>query len=275
MNVLQKIWNNSPKAVSQALLNKISSRNPNPKWTDVKSGPLKGRQLFVDSNSFLGWKEMINGSFDSFIYDEISNYSNIEGAIFWDIGAHFGYHSFCFASLVGQKGHVYSFEPNPYNTERFEMHLEKNIILAKIITLNKYALSNIDGETSFVFSNDVDGSRSSGSFIRTVEAPLVVDQYATFKECMIKTVRIDSIMERGEILPPNIIKIDVEGAELLVLQGGKTFFSAIKPIIFMEVHNITMMFKVFEFLSEINYELRILDNYNSTLSRCYIVANPK
>ena len=61
-------------------------------------------------------------------------------------------------------------------------------------------------------------------------------------------IAIDSFINTQDARIPDIIKIDVEGAELLVLQGGKEFFKNHKPIIFMEVHNILMMFYVHKFL---------------------------
>lgn len=274
MSLLNKLWNKSPKAVFQALNYRINRSTVKPEWCEVKSGPFKGGQLFVAAESFCGWNEMINGRFDSFIYDEIERCCNINGAVFWDIGAHFGYHSFSFASLVGDNGHVYSFEPNPFNAARFQMHLEKNVTQASRISLNLFALSDVDGEMTFVFSSDVDGSSSSGSHLQSVDAPLEACIYNNFKTQVVSTCTIDSYINSPDARIPNIIKIDVEGAELLVLEGGKEFFQKHKPIIFMEVHNILMMYYVHEFLLKHGYSVRVLDEYNSTLSKCFIMAQP-
>lgn len=275
MLLLSKLWNNSPKAVLQALTRKLTGSTIKPKWTEVKSGPLKGGKLFLDADSFVGWNEMINGRFDSFIYDEIARRCHIEDSVFWDIGAHFGYHSFAFASLVGDNGHVYSFEPNPFNAARFQMHLDENKTQAKRITLNTFALSDVNGEMTLIFSNDVDGSSSSGSHLQNVSAPLEAETYNSFIKQTVITHTIDSYINSPGVRTPDIIKIDVEGAELLVLKGGKDFFKNHMPMVFMEVHNILMMFKIYEFFSSINYELQILDESNSTLSKCFILANPK
>lgn len=274
MSLLNKLWNKSPKAVFQALNYRINRSTVKPEWCEVKSGPFKGGQLFVAAESFCGWNEMINGSFDSFIYKELVNRCNIEGAVFWDIGAHFGYHSFSFASLVGENGHVYSFEPNPFNAARFLMHLKKNTCLATRITLNTFALSDTDGETTFVFSSDVDGSSSSGSHLVDARTPLESETYNNFKTQIVTTFTIDSIFNEFEIRIPDVIKIDVEGAELLVLKGGNTFFKKHKPIIFMEVHNILMMYYVHDFMINYGYSVRVLDEGNSTLSKCFIIATP-
>ncbi len=274
MTLLNKLWTKSPKNIFDALKSRIFKRESTPQWIEVKSGPLKGGQLFVDTGSFGGWNEMIEGRFDSFIYDEVEHCCNVDGAVFWDIGAHFGYHSFSFASLVGDNGHVYSFEPNPYNAARFQMHMAKNETQAKRITLNTFALSDMDGETTFVFSNDVDGSSSSGSHLQKVNAPLEAGTYNNFSNQAVTTATIDSVVNRPYVRIPDIVKIDVEGAELLVLKGGKEFFQKHKPVIFIEVHNIIMMYYVHEFLLKHDYLVRVLDESNSTLSKCFIMAQP-
>jgi FkbM family methyltransferase len=275
MSLITKLWSKSPKNIVDALKAKIANKKITPQWIKVKFGPLKDGQLFIGAGSFEGWQEMINGCFDSFIYKELKHCYDLDGAVVWDIGAHFGYHSFSFASLVGEKGHVCSFEPNPYNIARFKLHLKKNVILAKRITLHAFALSDVDGEVNFVLSNDVDGSSSSGSHLQNVIPPLDADTYKNFNTQVIRTLKIDTFLETKGARVADIIKIDVEGAELLVLNGGKNFFKKHKPIIFMEVHNILMMFYVLQFLNRLDYDFKVLDEEEATLSRCFIIARPK
>jgi FkbM family methyltransferase len=273
MSLLNKIWNKSPKAVLQAFKRRITGYyTAKPKWVEVKSGPLKGGRLFLDVDKpYL--KAMINGHFDSFIYDEIEHCCNIVGAVCWDIGAHIGFHSLSFASLVDENGHVYAFEPNTFNIARFKMHLEKNKTLAKRITLNTFAISDVDGEMTFVFSSDADGN-SSESHLQNINPPCEAGEYTNFKTQTVNTLTIDSFINTPDVRIPDIIKIDVEGAELLVLKGGKKFFKNHKPIIFIEVHNILMMFYVHKFLLKHGYSVKVLDENNSTLSRCFIMAQP-
>jgi hypothetical protein len=71
---------------------------------------------------------------------------------------------------------------------------------------------------------------------------------------------------------PSVIKIDVEGAEKLVLEGSLNLLLEYKPILLIEVHNITMMFYVQKILCELGYNSEILDSDNSSLSRCFIIA---
>ena len=144
---------------------------PDPRWLQVQDGPLKDGWLFLDPDSPAYWEqEMADGRFDPFIYDEVSK-TDFEGAIFWDVGAHIGYHSFCFASLVGPNGFVFAFEPNPFNRERFQMHLDRNPELAARINLQSLALSNTDGEATFEFSPRIDDGTSTGSHLSNASLP--------------------------------------------------------------------------------------------------------
>lgn len=274
MQIIKKLWNTSPKNVYAALMNRLSPTKIQPSWTGVEAGPFKGGQLYIDAQSFSGWKDMIHGRFDSFIYEELKTERALDGAVFWDIGAHFGYHTFSFASLVGDKGHVFSFEPNPFNATRFKMHLDKNPQQAKRITLVPVALSDTDGEVRFVFSDDVDGSSSSGSHLVDAKVPLSAETYVSFKNIDVETAKIDTFLKRPGIKAPDVMKIDVEGAEMLVLRGATEFFKTHKPIIFMEVHNISLMHQVQNFLVDQGYALKLLDESNSTLSKCFIKARP-
>ena len=271
MSIVSKLWNNSPRSVVQAVANKVAGTKPSPTWTKVTSGPFSGGQLYIDADSFGGWQEMANGQFDAFIYKELGNV-DLTGAVVWDIGAHFGYHSFSFASLVGDSGQVYAFEPNPFNGKRFRMHLEKNPIQAKRITLNPIALSDADGPTTFVFSDDVDGSSSSGSHLEGAIVPLAAGTYAKFKHEAVECLTIDSFIAKTGARIPQFVKVDVEGAEMMVLRGGKAFFAQHRPVIFMEVHNILLMHAVQAFFIDLGYSVKVLDEENSTLSKCFVVA---
>jgi hypothetical protein len=54
----------------------------------------------------------------------------------------------------------------------------------------------------------------------------------------VKTITIDHLVSRGEIREPKFVKIDVEGAEGLVLEGMRETIASSKPIIFLECSDI-------------------------------------
>ena len=113
-----------------------------------------------------------------------------------------------------------------------------------------------------------------GGHLERALPPLSQAEYeqASFKDTMVPTVRIDTLVEtRGE-RPPNIIKIDVEGAEELVLRGGTNLLTKQSPVLLIEVHHICLMFSIQKLLLDWGYQTRILDQEHASPSRCFIMA---
>lgn len=250
-------------------------RAAEPRWSRVKAGPLAGGELFLDPDAPAYWeREMIEGNFDPFIYETLAGWGRAEGATFWDVGAHIGYHSLCFAALAGPRGRVVSFEPNPFNAARLRQHLERNADLAARVTLETCALSDSDGVASFEFSPEIDDGTSSGSHLSDAMAPGEAWEYAHFKKTDVKTARADTLLAEGRLPAPGVMKVDVEGAEQLVLEGARELLRTARPLLFVEVHNISQMFHVQKLLHAAGYAMDILDAEHSSASRCFTVARP-
>ena len=64
---------------------------------------------------------------------------------------------------------------------------------------------------------------------------------------------IDGLLERGELAPPDVVKIDVEGAELLVLEGMRRTLAAHRPALVVELHDTRSAFEAF--LAEAGYRI--------------------
>lgn len=126
-----------------------------------------------------------------------------------------------------------------------------------------------------MISDNVDGSQSTGSYLINAEKPLDDQIYKAFyfEQCVVEQNTIDNLAE--DLAAPNIIKIDVEGAEYLVLKGAKRLLKSSSPILLMEIHNVTLMHEVCSFLMDIGYRSRIIGEELSSLSRCFIYAEKK
>jgi FkbM family methyltransferase len=246
-----------------------------PRWARVAAGPLAGGQLFLDPGAPAYWeREMLAGTFDPFIYETLAAWGRAQGGVFWDVGAHIGYHSLCFAALAGPSGRVVSFEPNPFNAARLRQHLDKNPELAARVTLETCALSDSDGEASFEFSPEIDDGTSSGSHLSAATAPGEAWEYEHFKRTDVRVARADTLLAEGRLPAPSVMKIDVEGAEQMVLEGARGLLSDVRPLLFVEVHNISQMFHVQNILFRAGYAMDILDAEHSSASRCFTVARP-
>lgn len=245
-----------------------------PRTTPVLGGPLSGQRLFLAPKKGLFWQDMILGVYDQFIYDWLAKHLQLSGKVVWDIGAHVGYHSLSFAAFVGEKGKVVAIEPNQFNLKRLKKNLRHNPDLAKRIKILPAALSDKNGLADFVFSDEVEDTRSSGSHLGNTPAPEKQEVYAGFKKTKVWTHRADSLVARKILKPPRAIKIDVEGAETLVLLGAEKTIRKYKPVIFIEIHSVSQMFSIQKFFVKLKYALELLDDANGSTSRCFVVAVP-
>jgi len=249
---------------------KISKKDP--RLYTINNGLLKNRKIFFEGE--VNWqKEMINGSYDDYFFNYIKQ-KQLSGKTILDIGAHIGYHSLCFAELVGKSGRVFAFEPNPYNVVYIKEALKNNTDLAKRIELFEIALSNKDGLEDFIFSDKVEEGMSSGSFIDsadTIWEKEVFEKITGFKRMRVKTLSLDSLDQTVDGgIKPDVLKIDVEGAESLVLEGARRMILKYSPIILLEIHSMLNMYLILNFFYKIGYETELLKTEKD--GRCFISA---
>lgn len=217
-------------------------------------------------------KEMLSGVFDSFIYSTLVKLPTIEGYVVWDVGAHIGYHSLCFSALIGKTGRVLAFEPNFHNIRRSRVNIISNPNLSERISLYSYALTDVDGYAVLSFSPDIDSGNSSGSHLLETNPPEDTAAYTTFHNTTVPVFKIDTLIAEKGFSIPQIIKIDTEGSEFSILNGGLNLFNNHHPLLFIEIHSANSMFYIDELLSSLGYKIRILNKDKNNISRCHIFA---
>lgn len=267
-SLFERFWNTSPASLARAIRRRIQKSRRADRWTRVASGPAAGAELLLSTPLEAWAKEIAEGTFDGFFYAALAGRKELNGACCWDIGAHVGYHALAFAA---QGASVVAFEPVAANLARLRQHLERNAALARRIRLVPAAVANRDGDLTFVQSDDLAGA-STGSHLADANAPLRTEVYAHFKQVIVPAVRLDTFLEREHEPAPDVIKIDVEGAELQVLEGGRRLLAEHRPLLLMEVHHICQMFGVQHLLRSLGYRLSILDEAHATPSRCFLLA---
>jgi FkbM family methyltransferase len=144
----------------------------------------------------------------------------------YDVGANVGVFSFLFASLVGESGKVYAFEPEPNNYECLALSVSQNSA-TNIITDNR-ALGAISQKELF----DRRGGAFSGRLVGTEGT-----HTPTGNVIQVETTSIDSLIENEGYQAPDVLKIDVEGNEGLVLEGMQTTLELHSPVIICELHS--------------------------------------
>jgi FkbM family methyltransferase len=242
-------------------------------WQIIKKGQLQGRQLFF-STSRGSWQEsMIEGVYDQFIFEYIRQ-AEIEGAVIYDVGSHIGYHTLSFAHLVGVTGYVYSFEPNAYNLKYLQFNLQRNPDLAARIRVLDIAVTDQTGEADFHFSDDVEGGRSSGSFLSNADTyyPKTEAFLNSFKKNRVRISSLDELYSTGTLKLPRLIKIDVEGSEGRVVRGAVRLIKDQHPLLLIEVHSIYNMLQISEILHPLEYAITLLKE--EVDGRCFIAGVP-
>lgn len=126
-----------------------------------------------------------------------------EGMIVLDIGANIGYYSASLAKLVGTTGMVYAFEPDPDNYGLLSKNMKINDI-KNVIPIQK-AVADITGFIKLYLSYE---HRGDHQIYATAEKRVSIE---------IESVALDDFFK--ENLKVDFIKMDVQGAEMLVLLG--------------------------------------------------------
>ncbi len=161
------------------------------------------------------------------------------GDTVYDIGANIGYVSLSLAKRVGPQGRVIAFEPIPLNIAAFR----DNIAINRITNVRLLECAASD--------------RAGQAVIRLLENPSTAslvwhNANPVATEFTIRTVSIDDLVEVGDLSPPTFVKIDVEGAEALVLEGMRRTLAAARPVVFVECSEVGRE-SSWRLLSELNY----------------------
>ncbi len=150
------------------------------------------------------------------------------GDHFADVGAHYGYFSLLAAARVGSSGKVWAFEAAP----KTQAILKRNAMRRPQMEVFSMALAAQDEELTFYeFPNMYSEYNSLDRAQYTDE-----DWYGGQRPEGVKVPgrRLDGLVDEYD-LRPDVIKIDVEGAEDQVISGARSYLQRASPIVIMEV----------------------------------------
>ena len=154
------------------------------------------------------------------------------GGCYLDIGGNHGRFALELSRVHGGSGRVYSFEPMPYN----QRVLERTVRGRKNVVVVETGLSNENATRDFYVPIRPNGTLMHGSAQLAHPGP-AGSAGGLFENCLHLTVevrRLDGIAERLRIGPVDFIKMDVQGHERHVLEGGVETLRKSYPTIMME-----------------------------------------
>jgi FkbM family methyltransferase len=275
-SLFNRLLNTSPRSAGRWIGRRLGFSSPGvdaarPCWERIVAGPLAGREILIDRRGSGAWDDMLAGRFDAEIYEAIAPALAESRGTVWDVGSHIGFHTLGFSTFVGANGRVIGFEPNPSNRARLQQNIDRNPDLATRIEILPYSLSDQNGNCLFALSHDIDSGASSMSFLAGTDPAIDATTSARWDRVVVPVRTADALIQDG-LPPPDVIKIDVEGAELLVLRGAAETIKRGRPTVIVETHSAGLVFQVTEWFETHSYQVRLLADLAP--SRVLLCASP-
>lgn len=164
-----------------------------------------------------------------------------------NVGAHRGYFSFLSAKLMEDKGKIYSIEPDPANISWLKKGLRTNRYNS--IKPFQLAFSNKNGFLK-LFKGDKSGHHS-------------LTEDMGYGSIVVKVQKLDDFIKENNIKKVDLIKIDVEGADIEVIEGAEELLQQENLKIVMDIHDIDRE-KLFDIFRKNNYSIYKY-NFNKTI----------
>lgn len=201
------------------LLRRGLDRVPDGLRVPILTGPLRGAWWITG----IGTRGYWLGTYEP---EQVPVFTRVvkSGMVVYDLGANVGWYTLLAARLVGPTGRVVAFEPDPANVADLNRTLRLN--RCTTATVIEAAVTDREGEAWLA-----DGLRASSRTSWRV---------ATEGKFRVRTRTLDGLVARGELPAPDVVKMDVEGAEGAVLDGAASLLAAKRTSWFVSTHGAEM-----------------------------------
>jgi FkbM family methyltransferase len=170
------------------------------------------------NRTFLAFYSIYKNHFEAGPVDRLKDFVPI-GSLVIDVGANVGFFSKRFAQWVGERGKVIAIEPEDVNFRHLIASLESKGLAARVTSIKAVA-AGAPGKMSLRINNVHPGDHR----ISPDGSGISVD-----------AVTLDGLVDDKRPSRPSLIKIDVQGAEMLVLSGAHDILRDAKPALFVEL----------------------------------------
>lgn len=184
---------------------------------DIREFSINGTTARLEQQSFVEARTLDAFSDELAVVEDLCGELNPSDT-YWDIGAHVGAHS-CAVKMTNPDVRVLAFEPVPTTADQI---LENASLNGVEIEVHRVALSDRDGKTTMDI--EANGSVSGQNSLSTTGG----------SDLIVETAQADSLLDRG-LEHPTVLKIDVEDAEGLVIEGASSVLSNAR-LVYCELH---------------------------------------
>jgi FkbM family methyltransferase len=147
------------------------------------------------------------------------------GMTFVDAGANHGIYTVFAARRVGADGLVWAFEPSPRERGQLHFNLEMNGLTARVFSV---ALADVNGQAELTVSDpEHHGQSTLGAFANP--------ELEVHGKELVEVRRLDDVVAENPLTRIDVMKLDVEGAELRLLRGAAGILERYRPVILLEV----------------------------------------
>jgi FkbM family methyltransferase len=224
--IAEQVWSSSWLHGSRGLPWQIARRRiffPTiPVWVEVEPR----MAMLLDPNDLVQSYIMAYGAWEPETWNAMSKHLG-SGGVFVDVGAHIGYYTLKAAQVVGSQGRVLAIEPNPDTLPILRENVAANH--DAMVTVEPVACSDSDTTLELFSAAGANSGESSLSRKNAEQAGALKASYH------VPARRLDAIIQACGVLRLDLLKIDVEGAELLVLKGAQETLDRFHPVVTMEL----------------------------------------
>jgi FkbM family methyltransferase len=213
-------------------------------FADRRSGPDRvvlavptGAEILVDGATVIGPAAIAQGYFES---EEVELMTRLckEGTLALDVGANVGLFTVAFAQSVGPTGRVLAIEPNPPSIAQLLQNVDRN------------GLSNVT-----IVPMAVGATPGRGRLVGDDPAMIRVERETAGSEATVSVTTLDRLWTDLGRPAVSVIKIDVEGSEVSVLEGARELLRS-GPALMVETRTVAEHEQTVRLLESVGYSRR-------------------
>lgn len=234
---------------------------------EASAGALAGMRMHLDLQSE---KDYWLGTYETDLQKVISDLVE-PGWVAYDVGANIGYIALLLTQAVGDEGKVVAFEALPSNVERLQGNVTLNNLGSRVHIVHG-AVGAASTPVRFLVGPSGAMGKAEGSAGRSE---------GHFESIEVPGYSLDDFIYQQGNPPPQVVKMDIEGGEVLALPGMRRLLAEARPLIFLELHGPEAARVAWERLTAIGYRIsRMQLGYPKVSSvdeldwKAYLVAIP-